>query len=311
VGVLTSAGALAQVPSVGATAQLLDTTNRVVATAEFREGRGEVLITINFPNPPVLSGTHAVHINETARCDPPDYSTSGNIFNPLGKKHGRQNPEGAEVGDLPNINFSNGLTSYNTTAPGGTLSAGAASLLSPNRSIVILSGEDDQLTDPDGKSGTRVACGVITAGAAAPAAQAAPGAPVVGLAPTPTPAVAPAVPKIASPVPVQAAQPPAQPVAAQPAGQPAVKPASSPVVVAKPVVVNPNAGTSPVVAAPAAAIPTPIVVPTAAPLVAAAAAQPQQSSSGLGSLTALIVAVLGVGLVGVGYLLRRRSQLQR
>jgi Cu-Zn family superoxide dismutase len=303
---------------VGGSAQILDATNRAVATAEFREGRGEVLITVMFPNPPVLSGTHAVHINDTGRCDPPDFSTAGNIFNPLNKKHGRQNPEGAEVGDLPNINFSTGLTSYNTTAPGGTLQAGAASLLNPPRSIVIMSGEDDQLTDPDGKAGSRIACGVIAAGAGAPAqaqAPAAPGAPVVGLAPTatPLPGVAPAVPKIASPVPAQQVQvqPPAQQVQpAQPVvGQPAPKPASSPVVVAKPVVVNSNP--SPVVPAQAVSnIPTPVVIPTAVPLVAAAPAA-QQASSGLGSLTALIVAIVGVGLLGAGYLLRRRSQLQQ
>ena len=268
VAVLAAPGVLAQVPAVGATSEVRDAANRLVATAEFREGRGEVLITIRFPSPPVLSGTHGIHIHDVGRCDPPDFLTAGNIFNPFGKKHGRQNPEGPEVGDLPNVNFTTGLTAYNTSAPGATLAAGSASLLNPARSLVIFSGEDDQKTDPEGNSGTRLACGVISP--AAPAAQAAP--------------------KVASPV-------PAQPSAAQPAA----KPANSPVVVRPPAVVNPAASPSPVAAAQGA---TPIVAPTPAP------AAPLTSGSSGNTLTTLLIAVLGVGLVGAGYLLRRRRQLQ-
>jgi Cu-Zn family superoxide dismutase len=327
---------MAQVPPPGATAEVRDASNRVVATAEFREGRGEVLITLAFPNPPVLSGTHAIHINDTGRCDPPDYTTSGNIFNPLNKKHGRQNPEGSEVGDLPNVNFSTGLTSYNTTATGATLGGGTTSLLSPARALVIYSGEDDQKTDPEGNPGSRIACGVIMAAAG--------GAVVAAAQPTlpPTPAVAASQPRIASPVPVQpvAGQPaqprqPAQPVqqiqpaqAAQPgqpgAGQPAQpgaqpKPANTPIVVGKPaVVVNAAASPSPVVvqgvapaaAAPAVAVPTPIVAQAIPTPIVVAAAQSPQSSGGLSNTNALLIAILGVGLVGIGWFLRQRRQLR-
>jgi Cu-Zn family superoxide dismutase len=293
---VATGGALAQVPTLGATAEVRDASGRVVANAEFREGRGEVLITILLPNPPVLSGTHAVHINDTGRCDPPAFTSSGNIFNPFNKKHGRQNPEGSEVGDLPNVNFTTGLTSYNTTAVGATLGSGPGSLLTPARALVIFAGEDDQKTDPEGGAGMRIGCGLISAPSGATAAQA-------GLStstPSPTPATAPAVPKIASPVP--AAQP-GQPAA----GQPVPKPASSPVVVPPPAVVKP--ATSPSAVAAGQPIPTPIVAPTPVPVGAVAPAP--QSGGGLNGLTALIIAVLGVGLVGAGYLLRRRSELQR
>jgi superoxide dismutase, Cu-Zn family len=290
---LVTTGALAQVPAVGANAEVRDAANRLVATAEFREGRGEVLITILFPSPPVLSGTHGVHIHEVGRCDPPDFLSAGNIFNPFNKQHGRQNPQGAEVGDLPNVNFAAGLTSYNTTAPGATLGQGQASLLGPNRTaLIITSGEDDQQSQPDGNSGSRIACGVINPAAGAPVAAAPAGG---ASAPTPTPtrpavAVAPAAPKVASPVPAQ----------------PAAKPANSPVVVRPPAVSNPALSPSP--AGAPQGVPTPIVPPPTA--VPAAAAPPQSANSGLGSPTALIIAVLGVGLVGAGYLLRRRSTLQ-
>ena len=299
IAILATTAVRAQAPPVGATAEIRDAAGRLLANAEFREGRGEVVITMIFPSPAALTGTHGLRITSVGRCDPPDFTTAGAGFNPLNKKHGRQNPEGPQVGDLPNVNFSNGLTSYNTSALGATLGPGQNSLLGPNRTaLVFFAGEDDQITDPDGKAGARIGCGVIAAaaGGALVAAQT-------------------AVPKPTTPAAVaQAAQPaPAQP-AAPPAAQPATaKPASSPVVVAPPVVnpAAPKPATSPVAAVAAAPTPTlfvpAVAVPTAQPL----AAGPTQSGGGLGTGPALLIAVLGVGLVGAGYLLRRRSQLTR
>ena len=207
--ILATTSAMAQVPPVGATAEVRDSAGRLVATSEFREGRGEVLITIIFPNPPGLTGTHAVHIQQVGRCDPPDFLTAGADFNPTNKKHGRQNPNGPHVGDLPNVNFTNGLTTYNTSAPGATLGAGPGSLLGSNRTaLVIYSGEDDQMTDPDGNSGSRIACGVI--GSAPPPGAVPPAKPVASPPVVPTP--------LASPAAIQPA--PVQPAPAKPASSP-------------------------------------------------------------------------------------------
>ena len=76
---------------------------------------------------------------------------------------------------------------------------------------------------------------------------------------------------------------------------------AAPPVVPKPV-------TNPASAVGAAASPIPIVaLPTSAPPVAAAT---PTSGGGLGTGPALIIAVLGVGLIGAGFLLRRRSQIR-
>ncbi len=258
---VTSSTAMAQAQSAGAVAEVRDAAGRVVANAEFREGRCEVLVTILFPSPPVLSGTHAVHISAVGRCDPPDFTTSGAIFNPFNKQHGRQNSAGAEVGDLPNINFSSNVSSYNTTALGATLTSGSGSMFGQNgTALVILSGEDDQLTPPEGNAGARIACGVVTPAVVAP----------------PSPA------------------------AAKPASSPAI---ASPAVVIKPAASPGAAAASP---APIAGV-TPIVAPTAT----LRAAAPPQTNNGTSGLTALIIALLGAGLVAAGYLLRRRGQLQR
>jgi superoxide dismutase, Cu-Zn family len=294
-GVFASQVVLAQVPPVGATADVRDAAGRLVANAEFREGRGEVLITVLFPQPPALTGTHGLRIHEVGRCDPPDFLSAGNGFNPLGKKHGRNNPDGPQVGDLPNVNFTTGLTSYNTSAVGATLRAGATSLLGPNKTaLIVYSGEDDQLTDPDGKAGGRLACGVINAApglalspvAAQPALPPPTVTPVAGLRP-----------------PVQQA-PPAVAAKPQPGLPKPVAAASPSPVVAQPALPKPAVGASP------GSVPTPVLaVPTAPPPVAA---QPtaQTNSGGPGTGITVLIAVLGVGLVGAGWLLRRRAQLR-
>jgi len=265
--VLATASALAQAPPVGATAEVRDAAGRLVATGELRDGRGEVLIALSFATPAGLTGTHAVHIQEVGRCGPPDFQRAGADFNPFNKQHGRQNPDGPHLGDLPNVNLANGLTSFNTSAPGATLGPGTGSLLGGNgTALVIYSGEDDQRTDPEGSSGTRIACGVIVV--------AAPGA----------------VPK-----PVGAQPGVASPIASTirvPAAAAVPKPVVSPI----PVV----AAASPIVI---------VAAPTLAPPATGNATQTGGRS--LESGPALIIAVLGMGLICAGYLLRRRSQLGR
>src|ERR1700716_560906 len=121
---LAPTAVLAQAPPVGATADIRDASGRLLANAEFAEGLVEGVIPMIFPSPATLTGTHALRIMSVGRCDPPDFATAGAGFNPTNKKHDRQNPEGPQVGDLPNVNFSNGLTSYNTSALGATLGSG-------------------------------------------------------------------------------------------------------------------------------------------------------------------------------------------
>src|ERR1043166_4582420 len=48
-------------------------------------------------------GQHGLHIHAVAKCEPPDFTSAGSHFNPQGKKHGRENPEGAHAGDLPDL----------------------------------------------------------------------------------------------------------------------------------------------------------------------------------------------------------------
>ena len=109
-------------------------------------------------------GVHGLHIHAVGQCQPPEFTTAGAHFNPMGKKHGTQSPEGAHAGDLPNLDVAaNGEGGVDIVSKAVTLGPGPTSLFGDNgTSIVIHTGPDDMKTDPTGNSGGRIACGVIT-----------------------------------------------------------------------------------------------------------------------------------------------------
>jgi superoxide dismutase, Cu-Zn family len=155
----------AQTQPATATATLRDRNGQTVATAELREMPDQVSITLTFPTNSRLTDTHAIHIHARGRCDPPEFTSAGNIFNPFGKQHGLLNPDGPMVGDLPDIVLGpTGLVRYSVAAPLATLRPGPVSLLGPGgTALVIDSGSDDNKSQPLGNAGTYIACGVILA----------------------------------------------------------------------------------------------------------------------------------------------------
>jgi hypothetical protein len=111
----------------------------------------------------VLPGVHAFHIHAVGRCDPPDFKTVDEHYNPTGRQHGLLNPEGMHVGDLLNLHMPVGEAQhFEVLAPGATLGSGDRSLLDADGSaLVIHENADDYRTDPKGNAGGAIACGVI------------------------------------------------------------------------------------------------------------------------------------------------------
>jgi Cu-Zn family superoxide dismutase len=116
-------------------------------------------------------GTHGFHVRSVARCDPPDFITAGPILNPDGRAHGVRSPNGPEAGDLPNLTVDSDHSLFAAFFV-GHLSMSQLSSAPNGTSLVIDSGPDDDLTQPNGSSGTHIACGVISA---APTASPSPG----------------------------------------------------------------------------------------------------------------------------------------
>ena len=110
-------------------------------------------------------GVHAIHFHQNPKCDAPDFKTAGGHFNPAGKQHGIQNPQGHHAGDMPvNLNVGDdGLVSKAFTTKDITLDPKAPNSVFSNggTSIMIHMQADDMKTDPSGNAGGREACGVV------------------------------------------------------------------------------------------------------------------------------------------------------
>ena len=160
-GLTACVGAGAPGGADGAGATLADAggTTRAVATLR-QQGRG-VLVRIDARA--MAPGAYGAHVHTTGRCDAPDFASAGPHWNPTGQQHGRENPQGAHLGDLPNLVVgANGRGSVEFTIPGAGLSAGAPAMLDADGAAVIVhAAADDMRTDPSGNSGARVACGVV------------------------------------------------------------------------------------------------------------------------------------------------------
>jgi Cu-Zn family superoxide dismutase len=141
-------------------AELRNDQGKQVGTATLEETPHGVLMTVDLEGLP--AGTHAFHIHEIGKCEPP-FKSAGGHFNPTHKQHGIRNPAGMHAGDLPNIYVpESGKLKFDVFATAVTLGKGENSLLDADgSSLVIHAGPDDYKSDPAGDAGARLACGVI------------------------------------------------------------------------------------------------------------------------------------------------------
>ena len=124
-------------------------------------------VIVNIKASGISEGWHGVHFHVKADCSDAAFKNSGGHINHHGHEHGLRNPNGPDNADLPNIYAdADGNVNVELITTRVALSPnipGRANLLDEDGSaLVIHANPDDQITQPIGGAGPRIACSPIS-----------------------------------------------------------------------------------------------------------------------------------------------------
>lgn len=139
------------------TVPLINSAGTSIGTVRvFAENTG---LTLRLEATGLPPGKHGVHLHAVGRCDAPKFTTAGPHWNPTQKQHGHRNPQGYHTGDLGNLGVgADGKLVAGLLVPGAAFDALRDA---DGTALVIHASEDDEITDPSGNSGDRIACAVL------------------------------------------------------------------------------------------------------------------------------------------------------
>lgn len=148
--------------AVSVSASMIDNEAAAVGTVELVQGTKGVLLHVDLNGLP--AGKHGFHIHHTGDCGDHDhFKNAGGHISQGDVQHGLMNPEGPELGDLPNlIVHKDGSVQVELYAPDLMIEGGEHAILDEDGSAFMIHiNPDDHMTQPIGGAGPRIACGVI------------------------------------------------------------------------------------------------------------------------------------------------------
>ena len=148
-------------PPLRVTHWQMDAGGKAIGTVEMSEDASGLTLKVTAAGLP--AGTHGVHLHEKGMCEGPKFESAGAHWNPMTKQHGRDNPMGAHLGDLANMDATDGAEATSTYQVAGVTMVGTGNALADadGTSLVVHAKADDYKTDPSGNSGDRIACAVL------------------------------------------------------------------------------------------------------------------------------------------------------
>ncbi|QPC44538.1 superoxide dismutase family protein [Kaustia mangrovi] len=160
--------ALASAADDMAKGDLVDAKGETIGTVTLTDGPNGVILAVEATGLP--AGPHGIHIHSVGTCEDASggFKASKGHVNPGEAAHGLLNPDGPDSGDLPNlIAHEDGTATAEFFSDRIALSdvEGRANLADGDGSAVVIhEARDDQMSQPIGGAGARIACAVISAG---------------------------------------------------------------------------------------------------------------------------------------------------
>lgn len=154
-----------------ATAKFVSPTGEEIGDVVLTDALGGVLLRIEVKG--LTPGWHGIHLHMVGDCsDGADgFKASGGHINPDGVEHGFLNPNGAHRADLANLyagpdgtataEFFRAGLNLKPSEEGAAINGPYPLLDDDGSAIVIHENPDDQLTQPIGGAGARVACAAV------------------------------------------------------------------------------------------------------------------------------------------------------
>ncbi|MFZ5893806.1 MAG: superoxide dismutase family protein [Myxococcota bacterium] len=138
----------------------LGTNTAISGKVTFTAATGKVTITgkVQGFEP---GSVHGFHLHQTGDCSDPTGMSAGGHWNPQMHMHGAPASATSHLGDLGNITAgSDGAASISISKSGAVIGDGSAMDV-VGRAVIVHAGMDDEMTDPAGNAGARIACGVV------------------------------------------------------------------------------------------------------------------------------------------------------
>lgn len=167
----TAAPPPAFTPGPPRTAWIVGQDGSSIGHVTFTEAPKGVLIRLQFSQDTLAPGWHGLHLHQVGDCADfaQGFQASGAHIGHGGEaRHGLLDPMGPEPGDLPNLYAPvTGPFSAEFFSPHVTLGAAPIGMRQPlldadGTALIIHAGRDDQITQPIGGAGARIACAALT-----------------------------------------------------------------------------------------------------------------------------------------------------
>ncbi len=147
-----------------AAANIINHENIVIGKALFRQLEGGVEVSVIVHS--ISEGEHGIHLHEHGTCkDTESFKASGGHILHDSKPHGLDHEKGPDAGDLINLEArKDGTAFYRYMNDRVSINGenGLPALLDEDRSALIIhANPDDQVSQPIGGAGERIACGEI------------------------------------------------------------------------------------------------------------------------------------------------------